>query len=1204
MSNRITSLLLRRLFIFVLFAMMQLHAAAPLVTSTPVTSANEDAAYNYILSGSDADGDWLEWNVTAGTSLPSWLTLSTDYSSHDTFVSGLAGSNHLAYDSAGNLYIADSNAYVVLKVTPDGNKSVFSGTSGSAGCTGGLFNKPFAMAVDGFDNLYVSSSFCHVIYKITPDGTMNLFAGAESSSGSADGNATTEATFNTPKGLTFDDSGNLYVADTGNHIIRKVTPEGIVSTFAGSGGAISTDGTGTDASFNTPHGITFDGADLYVTEAFGGSRVRKVTLGGVVTTLNTGASFNRPADLAADRRGNLYIADTFNNNLRKLEIATLNVTVVYSGSNVITAGVTIRPDGTLALVQHTAKNVLRFAPTLSGTPVLSDVGVHDVNLTLDDGNGNKAYQNFQIIVNEVNYAPTAIDLNTTTFDYHYTTGDAIAALSATDPDPSDTHTFGLTCNTSGADDANFTIESDILKANADFAGTSQSSYAVCIKTTDNGGLDYEKNVTLSFIDNYAPTDIALSNTIFNEMAVASTPIGTLSSTDPDTGDTHTYTLACASAGADDANFTIIGNELQANATFAGSSQLGYTVCVKSTDSGGLSVEKNFALTINKTPSIASTTPPVSVDENGFYSYSPIATDANGDALTWSVTQGTSLPSWLELHSNVVTTFAGSSSGHLDGSALSAQFTDPRNMTFDSQGNLFVSEQNYHIIRKITPEGNVTTFAGTYGASGTADGVGSDARFNYPAGMACDSQDNLFVADRVNQKIRKITPDGNVTTFVSLAFYPQQIVIDANDTLYVIRGGIAPWSTINTYTADGASGTLEMTMSLSTPVQSLAIDDEGSLYVASSSEILRVAPSGATVRLAGDATTRGYADGVGATARFNYIYGLAYTGDGVIYASDYGNSVIRRIAPNGNVTTVAGTAGVSGYVDAEGSAARFQSIWGMAFDGGNSIYICNSGSSKIRKLTLNELVGTPTNSDVGVHDINLTVNDGSGGTAQQNFQITVNNVNETPTAINLSNDQIIEGNAIDAIIGTLSATDADLGDTHTFTLTCNDANFSVTDEGILSADISFAYDVTPSQDICVHVVDSANASFDQNFTVSIFGKPRTSGVDFDTLAPTLTTNAGSYVLSFNVTDPESDDLAVSVISSDPSLISVTPSSQNVFATDYGTPIIFTLDKQGSAIGVVTITVTISGATGETLKTFDVTVENIAIFNPSIIMYLLN
>lgn len=209
-----------------------------------------------------------------------------------------------------------------------------------------LFNHPLGTVVDAAGNLYISDSYNCSIRKITPDGTVTTVAGS-GSLGSTDGIGSA-ASFYAPAGLAIDASGNLFVADMGNNLIRKITPTGVVTTFAGSGSAGYTDATGTNASFSAPSALAFgtDGS-LYVADN-GTGLVRKITPGGVVTTLagnhtqgyinavGTSASFNSPSGIAIDATGNIYVAEPQNRAIRK--IATDNTVTTFIGG----------PDSTVA----------------------------------------------------------------------------------------------------------------------------------------------------------------------------------------------------------------------------------------------------------------------------------------------------------------------------------------------------------------------------------------------------------------------------------------------------------------------------------------------------------------------------------------------------------------------------------------------------------------------------------------------------------------------------------------------------------------------------------------------------------------------------------------------------------------------------------------------------------------------------------------
>jgi sugar lactone lactonase YvrE len=186
------------------------------------------------------------------------------------------------------------------------------------------------LAVDIAGNVYVADTDNNTIRKVTPTGAVTTLAGLAGSSGSADGTGS-DARFRVPSGVAVDSAGNVYVADSGNHTIRKVTPAGVVTTLAGLEGSVgSTDATGNDARFNIPVGVAVDGTgNVYVADTYNHT-IRKVTAAGVVTTLaglagsagsedgtGSAAGFDHPAGVAVDDAGILYVADTRNYTIRK-----------------------------------------------------------------------------------------------------------------------------------------------------------------------------------------------------------------------------------------------------------------------------------------------------------------------------------------------------------------------------------------------------------------------------------------------------------------------------------------------------------------------------------------------------------------------------------------------------------------------------------------------------------------------------------------------------------------------------------------------------------------------------------------------------------------------------------------------------------------------------------------------------------------------
>jgi sugar lactone lactonase YvrE len=282
----------------------------------------------------------------------------------------------VAVDTTGKIYVADSIESAIRKITPTAVVSTFAGLPGTSGYvnatgTAARFRFPRWLTVGAFDNVYVGDTFNfvvrkitpgavvssvvtnpasgagevrgvamdssgniytadyphHTIRKITPDGTATIFAGLNDTPGSTNGIGSA-ARFNFPTGLAVDGVGNVYVADNGNQRIRKITPAGGVTTFAGSTLG-SADGTGTAAQFYGPFGVAVDhSGNVFVTDT-GANTIRKITPARVVTTLGglplspgtsdgTGihARFNSPRGIAVDSAGKIYVGDVGNHTIR------------------------------------------------------------------------------------------------------------------------------------------------------------------------------------------------------------------------------------------------------------------------------------------------------------------------------------------------------------------------------------------------------------------------------------------------------------------------------------------------------------------------------------------------------------------------------------------------------------------------------------------------------------------------------------------------------------------------------------------------------------------------------------------------------------------------------------------------------------------------------------------------------------------------
>ncbi len=542
-------------------------ASAPKFTTDPVTSVKDGDDYRYEIELFDSNGDNL--NLITST-LPSWLTLNTEMVVTTFVGSGERGlkdgtgteaqifnPSSIAIDDCGNMYLAESNHRIrrispegvtsflagsvsgnssgsttsshgtdrrattfasprnmqlgsdgtiylitngryIKKLTPDGIMTHVAGTFSGGGDIDGTgteasFGPMGGMAIDKDDNLYTNSGangLATLIRKITPAGVVTTIAG--SIRGYQDGPAFS-AQFESMGGMAVDSQGNIYIVDTGNQRIRKLSPAGMVSTFAGSGVRGTSDGVGTNAEFSSPFGMTIDDMDnLYVSD-IGSHLIRKITPTGVVTTIaGTGergndngpadeATFVRINDMAIDKHGNLFIAHwDFNNNhhsIRKLG----NVYVLEGNST-------------------------------------GQVGMHNVTLDLDDGNGGTASQSFVI---EVTDAIPPVFTSATTASVGENTTGTVYTATATDLTAI---TYSLA---TGNDNSRFNIDSSTgevgFNTPPDFEnpsdGNSDNAYVIEIIASD-GTNQSTLMVTIIVTDKVDETPPAVTLT-----AAGANPVG-------------------------------------------------------------------------------------------------------------------------------------------------------------------------------------------------------------------------------------------------------------------------------------------------------------------------------------------------------------------------------------------------------------------------------------------------------------------------------------------------------------------------------------------------------------------------------------------------------------------------------------------------------------------------------------------------------
>lgn len=571
----------------------------------------------------------------------------------------------IAADAAGNLYIADSRNHTIRRISAAGAVTTLAGSaqqSGNADGSGAAarFNAPFDVAVGAAGNLYVADSGNHTIRVISPAGAVTTLAGAAGLAGSGDGTGPA-ARFNSPGGIIADAAGNLFVTDTFNHVIRRITPAGAVTTIAGMAQMPgNADGNLRSARFNTPVGIALDGAgNLYVADT-GNHTIRKITPAGVVTTLagtagsagavdgiGPAARFNLPFGVASDAMGNLYVGDSGNYTIRK-----------------------ITPAGAVS--------------TLAGSP----------------GNGGNA-------------------------------------------------------NGSGGD-ARFYAPTDVLV-----------DAVAAVYVVDSGN---------NAIRRISPA---------GEVATVAGPAAVAGSTDG-SGAAAQFNTPFGIAADTSGNLIVadMGNHTLRRITPAGV----VTTLAGTAGTPGLADGSGSAAGFNTPTGVAA-------DQNG----NVYVADTGNHAIRKVTAAG------------VVTTLAGTpgTMGSADGTGAAAQFNSPTGIAADAAGNVYVADTGNHTVRKVTPRGEVTTLAGTPGSFSAVDGTGPAARFVAPFGIAVDGAGNLYVADTGNHAVRKVTQDGVVTTLAGKLEIPG--IADGMGTAarFYFPVGISTDAAGNVYVADTGNYTIRV-----------------------------------------------------------------------------------------------------------------------------------------------------------------------------------------------------------------------------------------------------------------------------------------------------------------------------------------------------------------------------------------------------------
>jgi len=320
----------------------------------------------------------------------------------------------------------------------------------------------------------------------------------------------------------------------------------------------------------------------------------------------------------------------------------------------------------------------------------------------------------------------------------------------------------------------------------------------------------------------------------------------------------------------------------------------------------------------------------------------------------------------------VTTLAGSNwDGSTDGVAADARFSQPHGIAVDSLGRILISDTNNHTIRRLDQSRRVSTLAGLAVQESPLDGAGPDARFGFPAAVAADPSGNLFVADSQANAIRRISNSNVVSTLAgdlgkfgytegkgSAARFmsPQGIAADSSGNVYVSDSlnGL-----VRKVTPNGDTSLLAAGASLVSMPVGVVVDRGGTVYFADAGAhtVNKIASNGRVITLAGLLEQAGYADGTGGQARFYRPWGITVDRAGNVLVSEYGNHTIRKVTPDGRVTTLAGVAGRCGHRDGAGQVALLCNPRHLTIDDAGNLYVADTAVQAVRKITPDGMVST-------------------------------------------------------------------------------------------------------------------------------------------------------------------------------------------------------------------------------------------------------
>jgi uncharacterized protein (TIGR03437 family) len=954
------------------------------------------------------------WKATAATSTGgAWLSVSPLSGDIPASLSATANPGSLApgiYQGSITIEapgVSPSSVMIGVSLTVVAASGIITtvagnGISGFSGDGGPAIDAElrgvYGVAVDASGNIYTADSGNNRIRKISAGGIITTAAGNGTASISGDGGPATTASLSFPLGVAVDASGNLFVADTYNNRVRKVSGSGVITTVAGSGpvcmigltcGSFAGDGgPATSASLNAPHNVAVDAAgNLFIADTVN-NRIRKVSPSGTITTVAgngptcgpatqcgsfsgdggaaTAASLYQPNSVAVDASGNLYIADTYNYRIRKVSAGGTISTVAGNGTKVSSG------DGGPA--------------TAAGLSLPIAIAVDPSgNLWIADFAGNK------IRKVSANGSITTVAGNGTQ-GFSGDSGPATAAEL--------TYPAGIALDSSGdffiADNGNGRIREVFASTPSITASPASLSFSIVaggssqqqISLIDAAGLPWSASSSTDWISlnptsgttsdmisvtvdtaSLQPGGYTGSITISNPLATPQQEIVSVSLT--------VTAAASLSVGPSALAFQVLqGAPPQSQPLqIAGTAGLDWQASATSTGAwlsvSPLSGQIPLPLTVTVTPS--GLTPGVYQGSVTIQSFG-----ATPPSITVDVTLTVTSTSGL---GGIITTVAGG-----------VPFTFPTNVTTalnaplgraysvvpDSQGNIYVADSSNNLVFAVSPTGSIRIVAGNGTASVVIGdgGPATSAALNAPSGVTLDASGNLLIADSGNNRIRKVSANGIITTVAGNGIFgfsgdggpalnaamngPTGIAVDASGDLYIsdtYNHRIRKVSAGGVITTIVGAGTLT---TLNYP-RDVAVDASGNLFIADEgdSRILMLSSTGVLTTVAGGQGPFFSGDGGPATSASVYFpFGIALDNAGDLFIADYGNNRIRKVSTNGIISTVAGT-GYRGFAGDGGPAASAQLNFpaGVAVDASGNLIIADTFSYRIRVVSTSGVINT-------------------------------------------------------------------------------------------------------------------------------------------------------------------------------------------------------------------------------------------------------